>query len=222
MLPCVRCRPASAMTRPPRTSTGARWRTIIGTAVCAAALAAPGAQTATDPPFGDAASFRIDKATLRAEGAPAALVDRVTARALRYFRLLARASASRTCFEFRDLRWRLPAVAVHGDAHLEQFVVTGQTYGLEDFDMSGYGPAVVDLVRYAASLHVACREMGWACQEETAVAAYFDAYREALDHPVARTPPSVVERLRGSVPQEQDTWLRWADTLMKPLPTAEE
>jgi hypothetical protein len=211
------------MASPPRTSTGARWRTLIGTAVCAAWLATPAAQApAADVPAGGVASFRIDKAAFRASGASAALIDRVTARAFRYFRLLARASSSRTCLEFRDLRWRLPGVAVHGDAHLEQFVVTGQSYGLEDFDMAGFGPAVVDLVRYAASLHVACREMRWACDGDAAVAAYFAAYQEAIDHPVERTQPAVVERLRGLVPQEQETWLRWADHLMTPLPAAEE
>ena len=191
--------------------------------MCAAWLAMPAAQTpATDVPLDDPASFRVDKAKLRADGASDALIARVTARAFRYFRLLARASSARTCHEFRDLRWRLPAVAVHGDAHLEQFVVTGQSFGLGDFDMSGFGPAVVDMVRYAASLHVACREMPWACDGDAAVAAYFEAYREALDHPVERKQPAVVERLRASVPQEPETWLGWADTLMKPLPAAQE
>src|SRR5688572_4003176 len=158
------------MTRSPRTSAGARWRALIGAAVCAAWLALPAAQApATDSPLDDPASFRVDKATLRAGGASAALIDRVTARALRYFRLLARQSSARTCLEFRDLRWRLPAVAVHGDAHVEQFVVTRRSYGLEDFDMSGFGPAVVDMVRYAASLHVACHDMRWACDGDAAV-----------------------------------------------------
>lgn len=219
------------MPRPPRLSNGARWRTLIGMAGFAAWLAVPTAQAPApapaQPPIidalsGPAATFSVDKAALRATGAPAALIDRVTARAFRFFRLLARASASRTCQEFSDLRSRLPAVAVHGDAHLEQFVVTGRTYGLEDFDMSGYGPAVVDLVRYAASLHVACREMKWTCDADAAVAAYFAAYREALDRPVTRTPPAVVERLRRSVPQDVAAWLEWADALMKPLPPAED
>src|SRR3954454_5326306 len=129
MLAGVCCRSAFAMTRPPRTPTRARWRTLIAPAVFAAWLALPAGQTpATEPALDDPASFRVDKATLRAEGASAALIDRVSARALRFFRLLARASIARTCLEFRDLRWRLPAVAVHGDAHLEQFVVTGQTF----------------------------------------------------------------------------------------------
>jgi len=222
------------MTSPPRSSTGASWRTLIGAGVFAAWLAMPAAQTpaqtpaqapvqapAADPPRRDEATFLIDKATLRAGGASAALIDRVSARAFRYFRLLARASASRTCLEFSDLRWRLPAVAVHGDAHLEQFVVTGRTFGLEDFDRSGFGPAIVDLVRYASSLYVACREMRWACDGDAAVGAYLAAYREGLDHPVQRTAPALVGRLRRSVPQENATWLGWADELMKPLPPAE-
>jgi hypothetical protein len=211
------------MTWPPSTAIRARSRLLTGAVVCAAWLTVPAAQKPeAGAPSRDEPTFRIEKAALRARGASAALIDRVTARPFRYFRLLARASAARTCLDFRDLRWRLPAVAVHGDAHLEQFVVTGRTYGLEDFDMAGFGPAVVDLVRYAASLHVACHEMRWACDGNAAVAAYFDAYREALDHPVKRTPPTVVERLRGSVPQKHETWLRWADALMKPLPADEE
>ena len=211
------------MTSPHPTKTGGRWRVLIATAACAVWLAMPAAQApATDLPLGDPGSFRVDKATLRTNGAPSALIERVTARAFRYFRLLSRASAARTCREFSDLRWRLPAVAVHGDAHVEQFVVTGRTFGLEDFDMSGFGPAIVDLVRYAASLHVACREMRWACDGDAAAAAYFAAYREALDHPVRRKAPRLVARLRGSVPQENATWLGWADALMKPLPADEE
>ena len=68
------------------------------------------------------------------------------------------AFAARTCYEFRDVRWQLPSVAVHGDAHPEQFVVTDASFGLADFDRAGFGPAIVDLVRYAASVHLACRE----------------------------------------------------------------
>ena len=72
-----------------------------------------------------------------------------------YFRTLARQFDARTCYEFRDLRWRLPSVAVHGDAHIEQFAITDTLYGLTDFDRSGFGPSVVDLVRYSASIHLA-------------------------------------------------------------------
>ncbi len=128
----------------------------------------------------------------------------------------------RTCEAFRDLRWRLPSAAVHGDAHLEQFVVTDDDFGLADFDHAGYGPAIVDLVRYAASLHLACREIDGGCDPDQAVAAYFNAYRTALDHPVSRTPPQIVGRLRARLGPEPDAWLTWAEGLMQPLGPAEE
>jgi hypothetical protein len=136
--------------------------------------------------------------------------------------MLARQFAARTCHEFRDLRWRLPSVALHGDPHVEQFITTNASFGLEDFDMAGYGPAVVDLVRYAASVHVACTRVGWSCNPEEAVEAYFNAYREALDHPVGRTQPSVVNRLRAAMAKEPGAWLGWVETLMQPLPATEE
>jgi hypothetical protein len=167
-------------------------------------------------------SLRLDKAALRAKGASDNLLDKIAASPFRYFRALAEPFKHRTCESFRDLRWRLPSGAVHGDAHLEQFVVTDDTYGLSDFDNAGFGPAIVDLVRYAASLHLACREMKGACDPEQAVTAYFNAYRTALDHPVPRKQPAIVARVRGRLGPQPEAWLQWAEGLMKPLAHAEE
>jgi hypothetical protein len=174
------------------------------------------------PAGGDIFSFRLNKATLRANGASDALIDGLGASAYGYFRALAEPFKHRTCEAFRDLRWRLPSGAVHGDAHLEQFVVTDSDYGLADFDSAGFGPAIVDLVRYAASLHLACREAGGDCDAEQAVTAYFNAYRTALDHPVARTQPEIVARLRARLGPEPEAWLQWADGLMRRLPPDED
>jgi hypothetical protein len=173
-------------------------------------------------PFGERSSLRLNKPALRAEGAPQALLDKVSASAFRYFRMLARQVDDRACYEFRDLRWRLPSVAVHGDAHIEQFVVTDDSYGLSDFDRSGFGPSVVDLVRYTASIHLACREVLWPCDPTQAARAFFRAYREALDHPVARSQPAIVGRLRATPPLDRHAWLEWAEQQMQPLPAADE
>jgi hypothetical protein len=194
---------------------------LAAAAAGALSLATPAAQVGGGTP-GLEASFAVDKAQLRASGAPPALIEKLQARSLSYFRRLSHAATTRTCDAFDDLRWRLPGVAVHGDAHVEQFVVTGASYGLSDFDRAGFGPAVVDLVRYAASLHLACRDAGWPCDAEAAVSAYFDAYRAAIDRPVKRVPPLLVARLRAAVPQSAEAWLRWADGLMRPLPEADE
>ena len=101
-------------------------------------------------------------------------------------------------------------------------MVTDDDFGLADFDSAGYGPAIVDLVRYAASLHLACREIEGGCDPEQAVTAYFNAYRTALDHPVPRHQPAIVARLRARLGPEPEAWLQWADGLMQPLARAEE
>ena len=204
-----------------RAPTSIRAWALAGVTLWAAWLAVAGAQGTTgELPFGERASFRFDKATLRARSASAALLAKLDATAFRYFRMLAREFAARTCFEFRDVRWRLPSVAVHGDAHLEQFVITGHSYGLEDFDAAGFGPSVVDLVRYATSLRIACRDAAWACNGDEAVELYLQAYHDALDHRVDRVTPTIVARLRSDVVEHPYAWLQRAVTQIRPIPAA--
>src|SRR5262245_9757388 len=82
--------------------------------------------------FGSEASFALDRADLRARGASPELLAKLDGSAYAYFRTLARAFELRTCAHFRDVRWYLPVVAIHGDAHVEQFVVTPTSAALED------------------------------------------------------------------------------------------
>jgi len=172
--------------------------------------------------FGADASFALDPEELRNKGAPAHLVQELAADTYRYFRALAPQFALRTCAAFRDVRWHLPVTAIHADAHVEQFVVTAATSGLEDFDQSGYGPAVVDLVRYASSLDLTCRQAAWPCDVDAAVAAYFRAYRGSLDRAPLRSPPAIAMRLRSAAPKTPEAWLALAESLMKPLASFQE
>jgi hypothetical protein len=43
-------------------------------------------------------------------------------------------------------------VRLHGDAHIGQFAVTADEWGLGDFDDSTRGPAFVDIVRFLGSI----------------------------------------------------------------------
>ena len=201
------------------------WRTLVAAVLVAVAgavcLAAAASQTDTSgSQFGQRVSLRLDRAALRAQPGGSALVEKVDGSAFLYFRLLAQQFAARTCYAFRDLRARLPFVAVHGDAHLEQFVVTEDWFGLTDFDRAGFGPAVVDLVRYAVSIHLACREAAWPCDANQAVSAYIAAYGAALDRPVTRVEPALVRRVRA--PQDRQRWFEWAEGLMQPLSIEEQ
>ena len=180
------------------------------------------AAVSAEPEFGAPASLALDRAQLRAAGAAPALLQKLDSSVYRYFRALSVEYSSRVCTEFRDLRWRLPVAAVHGDAHVAQFVVTPTTFGIEDYDQAGFGPAVVDLVRFASSLHLACREVKWACQSEHAIAAFFRDYRGALAAPPVRVQPALVDRVRRRVASSRAAWLPWVDSLSQPLPVAVE
>jgi len=172
--------------------------------------------------FGSEASFALDQADLLAHGASPKLLAKLHRSPYAYFRALARPFELRTCARFRDERWLLPVVAIHGDPHVEQFVVTPTTAALEDFDQSGYGPAVVDIVRYAASVHLICRGVTWPCDAERVVSAYFRAYRASLDQPPQRSPLAVTARIRRETPALAEPWIAWAEGLFQPLSSQDE
>lgn len=167
-------------------------------------------------------SFLLDKAALSARGASTDVLNRLESSPHRYFRALEPRYSARTCAAFADVRSKLPTVAIHGDAHVEQFVVTDTTFGLEDFDQSGYGPAVVDLVRYAASLHLTCHEVPFTCDADKLVATYFDAYRSALARAPSRNVPSLVARIRRNTSRDRNEWLAWVDKRMTHVTPSED
>src|SRR5690606_4348437 len=110
-------------------------RALLSSLLCALACVSagrtaggPAPPASTGPPGDDIFNLRLTKAAWRADGASEALLDSIGASAFRYFRAVAEPFKHRTCEAFRDLRWRLPSAAVHGDAHLEQFVVTDDDF----------------------------------------------------------------------------------------------
>lgn len=148
-------------------------------------------------PVADEVSLDLDAKALHERGAPKALLDRMRRDAFTYFRMLAEPYELRVCNAFADLIPELPITAVEGDAHVAQFAVTSDSYGLDDFDRGGFGPPVVDLVRYAASLHIACRQATFPCDGEASVERLLAAYRTALLTPGPSREPRVVSRMRG-------------------------
>jgi hypothetical protein len=72
------------------------------------------------------------------------LLDRLRADPFAYFRFVNRSWTTRVCEVFADEMRDLPIARLHGDAHVEQFAVTKDAWGLDDFDDSARGPALVD------------------------------------------------------------------------------
>src|SRR5262245_24634080 len=153
-------------------------------------------------------------------GAPAELIDRLRADPFTYFRFINRVWTERVCEAFADTP-DLPIVRLHGDAHVEQFALTKDAWGLDDFDDSARGPAVIDLVRYLGSIDLAARQRGWTRHRDALWARFLEGYRRGLSDPAYRAPePEIVRRLRKQAPLTRAAYLAWGESLMQPMEPA--
>jgi hypothetical protein len=161
--------------------------------------------------------IRADPTALAA--APAALVDQLRADPFTYFRFVNHPWIARVCQAFADVPVG-PAVRLHGDAHVEQFAVTRDAFGLDDFDDAAHGPAFVDIVRYMGSIDLVIRERGWTRDRDRLWDRFLDGYRRGLADPAYRPrPPAVVQRLRARTPVTRAAFLAWGDAQMQPMDT---
>lgn len=192
----------------------------IGLAGCSTAgSGAARGRNGMDRPTGVAgsASLELTEAELDGLADRPDLLLRVRSDPYAYFRLLAGTFSRRVCAEFDRSIDEMPLVNLHGDAHIEQYAITPTAHGLDDFDEAGMGPAVVDLVRFASSIHFACRRVAFDCGPEAAVDGFLDAYAEALADPETAVPtPAWVARERRRTTADRKAFLAWAESLMEP------
>jgi len=157
--------------------------------------------------------LRADPAALAT--APPALVTQLRTDPFTYFRFVNRAWLDRVCEAFAGVPG-VPDVRLHGDAHIEQFAVTKDAWGLDDFDDSARGPAVVDIVRFMGSIELAIRQRGWTRDREALWQDFLDGYRRGVSDPTFRSPqPGIVKRLRAKAPATRAAYLAWGDAQMQ-------
>lgn len=151
-----------------------------------------------------------------------ALRGRLAASAHAYFRGASGRFAGVLCDRFAREAAAFPVVTLHGDAHLEQYAVTGHGRGLEDFDDATTGSALVDLARFATSLRLAARERGFP-DDGSAVSDFLRGYRQALSDPksVGRE-PGVAAALRRAFTGGRRDALARAESLIVPLPPEQQ
>ncbi|MFI5184168.1 MAG: DUF2252 family protein [Vicinamibacteria bacterium] len=143
------------------------------------------------------------------------LLARLRGSAHGYFRFVNVPFSQEVCERFQDVLQDLPAVNLHGDAHVEQWAVTSLGRGLTDFDDSSTGPFVIDLMRFGVSLRLAARAHGWERHEKEALDALLRGYRAALEDPAFVAPePALAGRLRATFTGDHALRLREADSLM--------
>ena len=111
-----------------------------------------------------------------------------------------------------------PIVRLHGDAHLEQFALTKDAWGLDDFDDSARGPAAIDIVRFLGSIDLLTRQRSWIKARDPLFDRFFDGYRRGFAEPDHSPPePDIVYRLRSQAPITRAAFLKWAETKMEPM-----
>jgi uncharacterized protein DUF2252 len=150
------------------------------------------------------------------------LLARMRATPHDYFRFINHEWTARVCDLFaRDIP-NLPTVQLHGDAHVEQYALTSAEWGLDDFDDSTRGPALVDIIRFLGSIDLVAQQRGWSRDRDRLGDRFFAGYRHGLSAPLDRpSPPDIVRRLRADhPPMSNEAFLAWADSLTSPMDEA--
>jgi hypothetical protein len=158
-----------------------------------------------------------DRAALAA--APPELLGKLRADPYNYFRFVNHEWTSRVCDIFAADLAGQPTVQLHGDAHLQQYAFTKSAWGLDDFDDSTRGPALVDITRFLGSIDLVVRRRGWTDDRERLFDRFVAGYRQGLSDPLHRPPmPGLVDRLqRQQATPTNEAFLAWAETRMEPL-----
>jgi uncharacterized protein (DUF2252 family) len=177
--------------------------------LAAMVLAAVGAAHASEPLRPNADSL--------ARATPE-LIARLRADPYEYFRFVNRPWIARVCDDFRGDLEGLPVVRLHGDAHVAQFAVSDDAWGLDDFDDSARGPAAVDIVRFLGSIDLASRQLSWEKERGRLFDRFVEGYKRGLAEPhYLPAPPDIVGRLRAQAPATRAAFLAWGDTKMQAL-----
>jgi len=146
------------------------------------------------------------------------LIERLRSDPYDYFRFVNRSWIARVCDDFSSDLEGLPVVRLHGDAHVEQFALTQDAWGLDDFDDSARGPAVVDIVRFLGSIDLVTRRRAWEKDHNTLFDRFVEGYKRGLTDPhYLPPPPDIVGRLRAQAPATRAALLAWGESKMQPL-----
>ncbi len=147
------------------------------------------------------------------------LLERIRGSAHGYYRFINVAFSDQVCERFQGSLGDVPTVNLHGDAHLEQYVVTTFGRGLSDYDDSSTGPSVIDLVRLGTSVRLACQARGWEGSERELLDEILRGYRGALDDPELEAPePALARHIRDGFSNDRAAFMHWVEEITIPLP----
>ena len=152
--------------------------------------------------------------------APPEVLDRLREDPYNYFRFINHEWTSRVCEVFSADLATQPIVQLHGDAHIEQYALTKDAWGLDDFDDSTRGPALVDISRFLGSIDLAARRRGWTIDRDRLFDRFFDGYRRGLSEATYQpAEPGIVRWVKGrNAAPSRTAFFAWAESKMAPMP----
>ncbi len=151
------------------------------------------------------------------------LLERIRSSPHGYFRFINIIFSKEVCRRFGKSIKGTPSLNLHGDAHIEQYAMTGLGRGLTDYDDSSTGPAFIDWMRFGVSLNLACRANGWEKQADVLFDGFLRGYREALNHPdVIVHEPALSQRIRAKFEVDREGYFKWINSIMDSMPQKEE
>ncbi len=135
-----------------------------------------------------------------------------------YYRFVAGPFSSAVCAHYGQATLAMPTVSLHGDAHIEQYAVADDGFGIVDFDDATAGPPVVDWLRFASSLWIATDFKG--DEAKFALQRFLEGYRRGLTDPecvLAAPEPQAVSRVRGRFKGSPLEWLNAVSSMIQPI-----
>lgn len=170
---------------------------------------APSELASTDAPIGVApdAAVASPKVAARLRASPFA-----------FYRYVAGPFSTAVCDHYGKEALTMPSVSLHGDAHLEQYAVADDGFGIVDFDDATTGPPVVDWLRFSSSVWIATE-----FREDVArpaIARFVEGYRRGLEDPqkvLSAPEPKVVARIRSQFEGSALDWIESVSSMIKPI-----
>lgn len=147
-----------------------------------------------------------------------ALLKRIVRSPHGYFRFINERFSRAVCEQYQAAAMNFPLVNLHGDAHLEQYALTDEGRGLTDFDDSARGAAVLDLLRFGVSIHLALKQYRPRASSTPFFEKFLSGYRHALEKPeVAAPEPRIVTKLRSTFGVDREQYFDWVRSVMNPV-----
>lgn len=169
--------------------------------------------SASTPPAPPPIGIPVD-----AEVAAPKMVARLREHPFAFYRYIAGPFSTAVCEHYGQATVTMPSVSLHGDAHLEQYAVADDGFGIVDFDDATTGPPVVDWLRFSSSVWIATefRE----ADARATIGRFEEGYRRGLQDPqavVSAPEPRAVARIRSKFKGSALDWINGVTSMIKPI-----